>query len=88
MQAVLLEEDTLVLSRLRAIVSADGEQGENMIREGKAGFTVALRRPVRDLLKQLPNIEVPKWLPYPAETAAQIQDAFAGSLAYANCHHL
>ena len=47
-----------MLSGLRAVVSSDGEHGENMIREDEAGFTVALRRPVRDLLKQLPNIEV------------------------------
>ena len=57
-QAVLLEEDTLVLSGLRAVVSAEGEHGENMIREDEAGFTVMLRRPVRDLRRQLPNIEV------------------------------
>lgn len=55
---MLLEEDTLVLSGLRAVVSSDGEHGENLIREDEAGFTVMLRRPVRDLLKQLPNIEV------------------------------
>lgn len=54
---MLLEEDTLVLSGLRAVVSSDGEHGENMIREDEAGFTVMLRRPVRDLLKQLCNIE-------------------------------
>ena len=58
LQAVLLEEDTLVLSGLRAVVSAEGEHGENMIREDEAGFTVMLRRPVRDLRKELPNIEV------------------------------
>ena len=58
LQAVLLEEDTLVLSGLRAVVSAEGEHGENMIREDEAGFTVMLRRPVRDLRRQLPNIEV------------------------------
>lgn len=55
---MLLEEDTLVLSGLRAVVSSDGEHGENLIREDEAGFTVLLRRPVRDLRKQLPNIEV------------------------------
>lgn len=47
-----------MLSGLRAVVSSDGEHGENLIREDEAGFTVALRRPVRDLRKQLPNIEV------------------------------
>ena len=58
LQAVLLEEDTLVLSGLRAVVSAEGEHGENMIRKDEAGFTVMLRRPVRDLRRQLPNVEV------------------------------
>ena len=47
-----------MLSGLRAVVSAEGEHGENMIREDEAGFTVMLRRPIRDLRRQLPNIEV------------------------------
>ena len=47
-----------MLSGLRAVVSSEGEHGENLIREDEAGFTVLLRRPVRDLRRQLPNIEV------------------------------
>ena len=57
-QAVLVEQDWVVLSGLSAVVSCNGERGGNMIREDNAGLSLSLQRPIRDLLHQLPNFQV------------------------------
>ena len=57
-QAVLLEEDVVQLSDLRAEVSAEGHQGGNIIREYDDGMRLHLHRPLRDQLQALPNISV------------------------------
>lgn len=53
-----MEEDQVVLSGLSAVVSSDGERGNNMIREYDAGIKITMRRPLRDLYNKLPRFQV------------------------------
>ena len=77
-----------MLSGLRAVVSSDGEHGENLIREDEAGFTITLTRPVRDLRKQLPNIEVRplRRQQWSGTTRARQRELVASAVACAMCH--
>ena len=58
-QAVLLEEDWVVLRDMGAYVAEGGRRGENLIREYDAGMRIRLRRPLRDRARRMPAFEVP-----------------------------
>ena len=58
MQAVLLEEDEIQLSDLRAEVSAEGHKGGNIIKEYNDGMRLRLHRPLLDKAQRLPGIAV------------------------------
>jgi hypothetical protein len=58
LQAVLLEEDAVTFAGWSTTVLTNGERGANIIREADAGLRIALRRPIRDLLRRVPRIQV------------------------------
>ena len=58
-QAVLLEEDWVVLRDMGAYVAEGGRRGENLVREYDAGMRIRLRRPLSDRARRMPAFEVP-----------------------------
>ncbi|KAK9815130.1 hypothetical protein WJX73_008307 [Symbiochloris irregularis] len=62
-EAVLLEQDQIKLSDLRAEVSAEGHKGGNIIREYNDGMRLHLHRPLLDRAERLPAMSVAMDLP-------------------------
>ena len=57
MQA-LVEQDSITLSNLQAVVQAQGHQGGNIIREFDDGMRLTLQRPLQDSTNTVPKTSV------------------------------
>ena len=77
-QAVLLEEDIVRLSDLRAEVSAEGHQGGNIIREYDDGMQLRMHRPLLDRQNKFPGISVRLLHPPTHAAASQAMHSTAG----------
>ena len=54
----LVEQDSITLSHLQAIVQAQGHQGGNIIREFDDGMRLTLQRPLQDATSTIPKTSV------------------------------